>query len=73
MEHLAQVYDKNLVQLLTSTPSIAVDCNESATDVIVPILVGAALGLFVVILLLAYAVGRLRQLKKAKSGYRRLS
>lgn len=50
---------------------VAVECDQGATPVIVPILVGAALGLFVIILLLAYVVGRVRQ-RKAKSGYQRL-
>ena len=51
--------------------AVAVECDQAGTPVIVPILVGAALGLFVVILLLAYVVGRVRQ-RRAKSGYSRL-
>ena len=51
--------------------AVAVECDQAATSVIVPILVGAALGLFVIILLLAYVVGRVRQ-RRAKSGYQRL-
>ena len=49
----------------------AVECDQGATPVIVPILVGSALGLFVIILLLAYVIGRLRQ-RRARSGYSRL-
>ena len=57
---------------------IAMECDQGATPVIVPILVGSILGLFVIILLLAYVagrfnvVGRCKQLWKAKSGYRPL-
>ena len=56
--------------------AVAVECDQAATSVIVPILVGAALGLFVVILLLAYVVGRVKQRRvrqwRCRSGYHHL-
>ena len=58
-------------KMLCYSAIAAVECDQGATPVIVPILVGSALGLFVIILLLAYVIGRLRQ-RRARSGYSRL-
>jgi len=50
---------------------IDVSCEGNKTPAIVPIVVGIALGVFVLAVVVAYFVGRIRQHKK-KSGYERL-